>query len=298
MKKLILFPCLLFLLFLFMLAQNSGGREQADVIRELSKPAHPSIFMSREDFYRYLGEQAAINSETADTESRIICGVVPHHLVASRLIVQFWDMLARQEPEVIILAGPNHYNLGGKVITGLYDWQTPEGLVKTEAQIVGTLLDKGLAVCDEEVLSKEHSIGGLLPFIRHFMPQARVVPLIFHHDVSLQEIDALLAALKPYLDRGAVLAASVDFSHYLTRREAQDKDELTLRVMRQFDYTTLFKLGNDHLDSPASLTLAFRYAQIRDFMEFDILGHSNSGIILKNDMMETTSYFTLVFKEK
>ena len=92
--------------------------------------------------------------------------------------------------------------------------------------------------------------------------------------------------------------ASVDFSHYLTGREAKNKDAQTLMHMRNFDYPTLFRLGDDHPDSPASLAMAFRHAENRGIKEFRVLDHTNSGFIMNNDLMETTSYFTLVFTEE
>lgn len=301
MRRSNLFPLLLILLVIATLTLGGCRNGGAAAPGEQPNPAHPSVFMTREELYRYLGEAekegnppAAVQNGTA---GRFVSGVLPHHLVASRLIVPFMSALAAHQPAVIILVGPNHENRGGRVITGLYDWQTPEGKVKTDQEITRLLLEKGLAVRDEEVLSREHSVGALIPFIGRFMPQARVVPLVFHHDVSLREIDALLAALGPCLESGAVVMASVDFSHYLTRQEAEAKDEITLRAMRGFDYTALYKMDNDHLDSPASLTMAFRAAEKLDIKDFEVLGHTNSGIIFKNDIIETTSYFTLVFKE-
>jgi hypothetical protein len=167
-----------------------------------------------------------------------------------------------------------------------------------EDRVVSVLLDKGLALRDEEVLSQEHSVGALVPFLKYFLPEAKIVPLILHHDVSLHEVDALLNALEPFLNGRAVLISSVDFSHYLPRSEAQAKDRETIRYMRNFNYATLFSLGNDYLDSPASLAAALRLAEKRGFKEFSVLDNTNSGIILQNDFIETTSYFTLVFSER
>ena len=137
----------------------------------------------------------------------------------------------------------------------------------------------------------------MVPLIKHFLPKARIVPVVLHHDVSLQEIDALLDGLEPYLNERAVLISSVDFSHYLTRSEAQVKDRETLSFMRSLDYPALFHLGNDYLDSPASLAAAFLLAQRSGLKDFYVLENTNSGIILQNDFIETTSYFTLVFAE-
>jgi AmmeMemoRadiSam system protein B len=159
-------------------------------------------------------------------------------------------------------------------------------------------VNSGLAAVNEEVMANEHSIGAVVPFIGHFLPETNIVPLIFHHDVSLDEVDKILAMLNTYLDEKVVFIGSVDFSHYLSRQEAQKKDEYTLQVMRDFDYGNLYSMSSDYLDSPASLALVFRNAERRGIREFDVLDNTNSGIILKNDMIETTSYFTLIFRKR
>jgi AmmeMemoRadiSam system protein B len=258
-----------------------------------SNPAHPS-FVTRQQLADALSSAKPVPIEVLGHQ---VSGVVPHHLVAGHLIADFFAGLSEQNPELIIIAGPNHENRGGKVITGFYDWQTPDGTVNTDQRVVEGLLDKHLAVQDETVLAGEHSIGSLVPFIKHYLPQAKIVPLIMHHGATLIEVDKLLTGLKPYLNEKTVLVASVDFSHYLTRREAEAKDSQTLIHMQNFDYGALFLLGDDHLDSPASLALAFRLAENRGITEFQVLDHTNSGIIMNNDLMETTSYFTLVFAE-
>lgn len=255
---------------------------------------HPS-FVTRQELNSIL---ASSPEKPSFLEGRIVSAVVPHHLVAGRLIAEVMETLVRQDPSLVILVGPNHFNRGGKVITGYDSWQTPEGVVQAEDRVVRLLLGKGLAVRDEEVLSQEHSVGALVPFLQHYFPEVKIVPVVLHHDVSLQEVDALLKTLEPFLDEKAVLISSVDFSHYLTRSEAQAKDRETIRHMRNYDYATLFRLGNDYLDSPASLSAAFRLAEKRGIKEFSVLDNTNSGIILQNDFIETTSYFTLVFTRK
>ncbi|WP_242825451.1 AmmeMemoRadiSam system protein B [Desulfitobacterium dichloroeliminans] len=231
------------------------------------------------------------------TERRAVSAVLPHHLLAGRLLVDAIEALALQEPNLVILVGPNHFNHGGRIISGFSGWQTPEGVMEVDAEVVDHLLAKGLVVTDEEVLAKEHSIGALAPMLKHFLPEADIVPLILHHDISLKEVDALLEGLEVFVDDKAILIASVDFSHYLTRSEAQFKDQETLEYMKDFDYPALFGLGNDYLDSPASLVAAIRLAEQKGIRAFKVLDNTNSGIILRNDFIETTSYFTLVFTE-
>lgn len=262
-----------------------------------ANPVHSSTFVTKTELYKCL---AKMDNDKKDiiTEGRIIGGVVPHHLVAGHLMARLIECIAQSNPKVVVLVGPNHNNAGAKVITGLYDWQTPEGIMKTDQKSVQKLVDQRLAVLDEKVLSTEHSIGAVVPFIRYFMPETLIVPLIFHHDVSLEEVDAILETLIAVLGEKAVILGSVDFSHYLTRQEAEGKDKVTLKAMEVFDYKTLYSMSSDYLDSPASLALVFHHAEEKGIKEFQVLDNTNSGIILKNDTIETTSYFTLLFEEK
>lgn len=262
-----------------------------------ANPLHPSTFVTKSDLYNCLVKMED-DKENIAKGKQIIGGVVPHHLAAGHLTARLIKNIAQNPPPVIVLVGPNHNNAGGKVITGLYDWQTPEGIIKTDRKTVQRLIDKKLAVLDEKVMSTEHSIGAVVPFIRHFMPETFIVPLILHHDVSVGEVDAILETLKESLGENTVILGSVDFSHYLTRREAEEKDKVTLKAMRAFDYKALYGMSSDYLDSPASLALVFRYAEGKGIQEFQVLDNTNSGIILKNETIETTSYFTILFEEK
>ncbi len=290
MKKLLL-PWLLSCLFLILSGCTDGKLAE---VAEKPNPAHPSSFVTRQELYGFLSMP-----ETAEAISgRIVSGVLPHHLTAGKMIAGVIAKIAVQKPRVLIIVGPNHENAGAKVITGYYDWQTPEGIVQAEPEIVRALLASNMVSCDETVLAGEHSIGSIVPFIRHYLPETRIVPLILHHGVSIEQVDALLEVLKPYLEKDVVLLASVDFSHYLSRRQAYDRDEVTLQAMREWDYNKLFHLDSGYLDSPASLALGFRVAQKNGSSDFQVVEHSNSGDILKNDLIETTSYFTLLFVEQ
>lgn len=262
---------------------------------EAIRPTHASIFISKNDFYDLLAKRESSNSQV---EGRVVSGIVPHHLLASNMIIDFFNVLAKQKPSLVILIGPNHYQKGNRISSSLYDWQTPAGVVQVNQDICQDLISQGIVAKDEPLLAEEHSVGALMPFIKYFIPEAKVVPIIIQHGATLQEVDELLDAIAPYLDEDAVLLASVDFSHYLTRSEAQLKDQITLQAMEKFDYTALFKMGDDHLDSPASLACSFRWAERRGIKKFHLLDNTNSGIIMRNEVMETTSYFTLVFTEQ
>ena len=134
-----------------------------------------------------------------------------------------------------------------------------------------------------------------MPFIKYYLPQAKVVPIILHHDLSLEEANTLGTLIAEEAGEGAVVVASVDFSHYLTRQEAEEKDKETLEALRQGNMGQIFSFGNDYLDSPPSLGVLFSVMKSWEITDFTVVKNTNSGEVLKNDQMETTSYFTMVF---
>ncbi len=275
-----------------MICMLSGlaGCQGAALEQPPGQPAHKSMITHAELV-------SALNYQLWDQrkgQGAIVSGVVPHHLTADHLTARYFDRLADQDPELLVIVGPNHNNRGARIITGRYNWQTPEGTVLVDQQAVTRLMLSNLAAEDDGTLAMEHSIGNLVPFVRHFLPETRIVPIILHHDVNLEEVDRLIGVIEEVADN-AVVVASVDFSHYLISSEAAARDTQTLNYMRNADYVTLFRLGDEHLDSPPALASAFRWAEKRGAPQFEVMDHTNSGIMIKNEATETTSYFTLVF---
>ncbi len=300
--------------FAFMVALNScacgqrntdGSPKRSFDVGHKAASAHVEVFVTEQQLKEFVLQT---EGQCEDDEGgrykgfgEICSGVLPHHLVAGELIARFMKILALQEPEIIVLVGPNHKHAGERVITGLYDWQTPEGIVNTQKDIVSRLLEKGLAARDEEVLGSEHSIGVVVPFLEHYLPDAEIVPLILHRDVSIAEVDRILEVVlfeaEGTVRKNVVVLGSIDFSHYLPQNEAERRDEETLDAIRCFNYPALYRFGSDHLDSPASLSFVLRSAEKNGVKDLEIVDHTNSGRILQNDAIETTSYFTLVYAE-
>lgn len=93
----------------------------------------------------------------------------------------------------------------------------------------------------------------VVPAIAHYVPEARVVPLVLRRDMTAGEVETLAAVLAPLLDRRTLVVAAVDFSHYLSAEEARQRDRETLSALDSLDSSGILSFGDDHLDSPASL---------------------------------------------
>ncbi len=262
--------------------------DNPEVIRAV--PVHPCKFYDQERF------AASIVMPKSDPVSdNIRGGVIPHHLVAGYMIADFFNMLSGQDVERIILLGPNHYLRGPRIATSRYSWETAFGRLQADREIVDELIRDGIAKADEEIMPDEHSIAGLIPYIKYYLPDTRLVPLVLYWDITPREAANMGKLLEEYAGEKSVVVASVDFSHYLTMEEAEEKDRETLEAILEADYERIFRMGNDHLDSPGSIGILLQTMKNLGADNLTVLHHSNSGLVLGRETEETTSYFTLIY---
>ena len=261
--------------------------------------ATPTLSVHQVQFYDDGSFIEAINksAENFNAPSYKITGaVVNHHLLASYIIADVFNKMAVQNPKTIIIIGPNHYEKGNfNVLTSRFAWGTKYGVVEPDDDIVNDLISKNLARVDEETLPNDHATSDLLPFIKFYMPQVKVVQLLVSKKFTISEAEALSGELSIYAKEGVIVVASTDFSHYLTAGQANIKDEETLRIIDNFDYNTLFSFNSDHVDSPGSLAVLLMTMQKIGKTNQEILNHANSATINPNFDSFTTSYFSIFY---
>lgn len=223
-------------------------------------------------------------------------GIIPHHLLAGFIIADFFDRLSSQKPTTIILLGPNHDEKGNfKALTSLYSWDTPSGIVAPDDSIINTLIDYNLVKVNEEILPSDHSLSGIMPFIKYYAPDTKVVPILLSGGLTKDESEVLANRLSTFVTKDVIVVASVDFSHYLTSGQAKEKDETTFQVIRNFDYRRLYLLNNDYFDSPSSVGIFLMMMQKLGTTKMDLLYHVNSGELQKDEYIQTTSYFSIAY---
>ena len=266
------------------------GCEEKIEAKPEKTPAHPCRFYNERDFFESL---LKTGSEQVNVQVR--GGVIPHHLVAGYMIADFFRILSSQEVERVIVIGPNHYLKGSRVASSRYNWQTPFGMLKADTVLVDELAGSGIAGVDEGAFAGEHSIAAIVPYIKYYLPDSAVVPIILHPDLTEREAENLADFLLQNTGSRDVLVASVDFSHYLTGEEAMQRDSVTLKAIEARDYARLLKMGDEYLDSPPSLVALMKAMDKAGAGSMTVLHHSNSARILERSLDETTSYFTLIY---
>ena len=272
-----------FLVTFFILKNNS---------QEPSILVHPLIHFDRIAFFKSV---KMVNADNYQFKEDVYGGVVPHHLYASDLISDFTSRLRRQNPETIILIGPNHKELGNfTALTSKYAWKTETGLVEPDNKIIDELLESNVLRVDENVLPKDHAVAVVMPYFKYYLPNTKVVPILLSGFMKKKEIEILSRQLASYISDKVILVAAVDFSHNLMSPEAKLNDKVTLKLMREKKYDELLDLRNEHLDSPPSI-VALLMAMDAEKRNLKVLNNTNSGEMQKNNSVPTTSYFSIIF---
>lgn len=134
------------------------------------------------------------------------------------------------------------------------DWHTHFGLAQTDLDKVNTLLKNNTIKKEEHIFKREHSIFGIVPFIKKTFPHARIVPIVVKSSLSQTECDKLAQQLFEISDEQTLIIASVDFSHYLPAEEADLYDKESISALQNFDLGRIYSLDRTkNFDSPISL---------------------------------------------
>lgn len=193
--------------------------------------------------------------------------IIPHHLLASPLIVKGISMLSVIDPQsTVILLSPNHANLGScDIVSSNLPWSTPYGEVEIDKKLQDEYLVSKQICIDNYSIKEEHGIATILPYLKYFYPQVKVLPLAFKKNISEEKLEKIASLLSQTLKyQTNFLISSIDFSHNLSLSESQKKDLLTEKYIEYKDVKTIKNLSSDFLDSPSVLINTLQIAQKND----------------------------------
>lgn len=217
-------------------------------------------------------------------------GIVSHHLLAKAVITDFFECLSRKAaPERIILVGPDHFNKGLHYVSvSDLPWKTPFGRVDTDTEGTKELINAGFTE-DDAAFMGEHSIGALVPFIKRYFPESRVVPVMVKNSAPLHVLRRLSAAIGGLMhDEKTLIMVSMDFSHGKTPEEARLTDAASREVILNGRIGEVYNLDVDCRACLYSLMLAARPYRAEIQRRSD--SAEVSGI---RDLKDVTSYFTI-----
>ena len=288
-----------FLLFNFFDFKGSDYLEDKFILgsnnTEDEKEALNIIPLNEIFYYEDTFSEAIENVGDIEDNDDLVSIIIPHHLVASDIIAKQISKTKDQDIENIIIIGPNHENVGVDAVTSLAaDWETPFGLAEYNYALVEKFISDYRVQPSMEIFENEHSIGGLIPFVKYYHKDARVIPIVVSSYANYQDMLKLSEWLNLNLDEKSLIIYSIDFSHYLSKEESDANDKITKELILSGDTGKILTLNNDYVDSPSILALSLMQAQSNNlFLEINDIKNSYDYAIIKP--RETTSYFAISF---
>ena len=279
---------------------DSGNQNLLQSIEKIKLPgkdknsllaSHDSYHMKK-SFYDQAYKHGSSDIKIA--KDKVYGGIIPHHIFAKEKIAAWFMGLPDTDYETVILIGPNHFDVGPtNIIISQNKWNTPYGDLLPDLELGKKLVsDKNVAI-DEGPFVNEHSISGLIPFIKNSLPDAKVLPIILKLNTNKEDLDFLAKQIINNTNKEKTLVlASVDFSHYQPSLVADFHDDLSKAVIEDFDFE---RIHNLEIDSPASIYAVLKYLENINTQKSNLVFHTNSSTLLKNPDEPGTSHLYYYF---
>lgn len=220
--------------------------------------------------------------------SKVYGGTVSHHFLMAKEIAEFFAPLREQKIKTVVIVGPNHFNLGkSNIQVSALPYKTPWSEIYPDGKIIDKLVQDKVAVNFEAAFSREHSISTLVGFVKYYLPDAKIVPIILKKTTPKEQAEKLSQELTKILPGNSLVLSSVDFSHHLNVDSADYHDVKSISAIGNFDYDGLFR---SEIDSPMSVYVLLKYLETKDAKHLNY-SHFNSADILQNPQSDdVTSY--------
>ncbi len=143
----------------------------------------------------------------------------------------------------IIILGPSHYvYFKGVSIFPEGSWVTPMGEVEINTKITLSLSQKSSYFSNSPDLHRrEHSIEVQIPFVQHFNPNAKIVPLLVGemNDMMVDEVGRALAEVL-LENQDTLIVASSDLYHGESYRACVESDRNTIDLILNGDWRKIY----------------------------------------------------------
>jgi len=231
----------------------------------------------------------------------VIGGIVPHHMAAATLVSGFFKAVAESniEYDTVVIVAPNHEGETGNIVVSFLDWQAWD-TVYCDRNIVENVYnkipDEYTAIESDDRMEQEHSVSVLIPYINHYLPEAKVAAFLLNRRLTLENIYNFARILSDEINtsgKKVLFISSIDFSHFLPVSAAIENDRITEAAILDRDYGKIHSLSNEYVDSPQSLNTFLMYMENNGADNIEILYNTNASEFIGDAINQTTSYFII-----
>jgi hypothetical protein len=180
-------------------------------------------------------------------------------------------------------------------------WETPLGAMAIDAELAQGILAGSSRLQDDPLAhAREHSIEVQLPFLQSAGGVSSFVPIaLFAFDYAVcRDVGLAVAGAIHATGRRAVLAASTDMSHYVSRSVAATKDRKAIDAMLALDPEALHRVVRQEGISMCGFhaaTAVLVAAKALGATSAELVAYTDSGEVT-GDMTEVVAYAGMVIR--
>lgn len=199
---------------------------------------YPASKEEIEDYLIYFNKVYDKHFTLSDTKSKAV--IVPHagYIYSGFTANAAYRVLKNSGIKRFVVIGPSHrIGFDGISLCEFESYNTPFGALESDHEIVKMLQEQFRLECIPQA-HHEHSTEVQFPFLKHYIPDAALVELVYSNanpDAVSQIIDTLLEQE----DIGIII--STDLSHFYTLEKANILDHICIDAIEGLELDTLHK---------------------------------------------------------
>lgn len=175
---------------------------------------------------------------------KILALIAPHagYIWSGQVAAYAYKSVQGKDYETVIIIAPSHkFGFDGCSIYLRGGYETPLGVAKIDEHLALELSKASGFKYIPKAHKMEHAVEIQVPFIQKTLPQAKIVPIIMGNPTK-ETITRLASALKKVLpEKKALVIASTDMSHLLSKKNANEIDSKTISLIKDFKTSILIR---------------------------------------------------------
>lgn len=202
-----------------------------------------------------------------------------------------YRVLAGSPVDTVVVIGPSHHvGLKGISIAKNNSFETPLGDIAIDQKLV-EYIENNFDVTHYPLAHAEHSTEVQMPFIKHYLPDAMVVELVYGF-ATVESLEPIVTYILE--NRRYAVVISTDLSHFHTQEDANILDMQCIEAITQGDSEVL-KTGCEACGSIGVEALLL--AAQKEDLEGILLDYSTSADT-NGDTSNVVGYMSAIFQEK
>ena len=161
--------------------------------------------------------------------------IVPHagYVYSGFTANAAYSLLKDLNPKRVIVIGPSHkFGFEGASVALFDEYSSPCSDMPIDKEYSINLIDEFEFLDFNQKVHIEHSTETQIPFINHYLPNTKIVEIVYS-DISYKQISQIIS--KALKEEDTFLVISTDLSHFYDLKKANQLDSVCLSAVDKLD---------------------------------------------------------------